>query len=240
MIDSFDPLHGMRLYIIGDIHGRSDLLDQMVGKIRDDIASHAETDCLTVTLGDYVDRGRDSRGVLERLSRNPFPTRYIGLKGNHESLLEMFMTNPAIGGQWRHLGGLATLDSYGVPIHEVSNGRGFEEAARALRAAIPQHHLEFLAALQPFASVGRYYLCHAGVRPGIPLAEQSIEDLLWIRGEFLDSDETFEKLIIHGHTPNEMPEVRPNRVNLDTGAFASGRLTCLVIDGEQSRFIFTG
>lgn len=238
MIDSFDPLLGMRLYIIGDIHGRSDLLDQMVGRIHDDVASHGEADCLTVTLGDYVDRGRDSRGVLERLSRNPFPTRYVALKGNHEALLEMFLTNPAIGGQWRHLGGLATLASYGVSVQEVMKGRGFEEAAHALRAAIPQHHQQFLSALEPFVSIGRYYLCHAGVRPGIPLAEQNIEDLMWIRGEFLNSDASFEKLIIHGHTPNEMPEIRSNRINLDTGAFATGRLTCLVIEGEQTRFIF--
>src|SRR5262245_34696893 len=146
MIDPLDPVHGMRLYIIGDIHGRSDLLDQMVAKIQDDIASHGETDCLTVTLGDYVDRGRDSRGVLERLSRNPFPTRYVALKGNHEALLEMFLSNPAIGDQWRHLGGLETLDSYGVPIQEVMWGLGFEEAARALRAAIPPHHSQFLSA----------------------------------------------------------------------------------------------
>jgi len=240
MIDSFDPLQGMRLYVIGDIHGRSDLLDQMVAKIRDDIAGHGETDCLTVTLGDYVDRGPDSRGVLERLSGNPFPTRLIALKGNHEALLEMFLTNPAIGGQWRHLGGLATLDSYGVSVQEVMKGRGFEEAAQALHAAIPEHHLQFLSDLEPFVSIGRYYLCHAGVRPGVALPQQSIEDLLWIRGEFLNSEGSFEKLIIHGHTPNEMPEVRPNRINLDTGAYASGRLTCLVIEGEQSRFIFTG
>ena len=239
MSDPFAPTDGMRLYIIGDIHGRSDLLDQMVGKIRNDIAHHGETDCLTVTLGDYVDRGRDSRGVLERLSHNPFPTRYIGLKGNHEVLLETFLRNPAIGSQWRHLGGLQTLQSYGVSIQEVIRGRGFEEAAHALRAAIPQHHLQFLSALEPSITIGRYYLCHAGVRPGIPLAKQSVEDLLWIRDEFLNSEASFEKLIIHGHTPHEMPEIRPNRINLDTGAFATGRLTCLVIEAEQSRFIFT-
>jgi calcineurin-like phosphoesterase family protein len=239
MIDPFDPVHGMRLYIIGDIHGRSDLLDQMVAKIREDIAGHGEIDCLTVTLGDYVDRGRDSRGVLERLSRNPFPTRYMALKGNHEALLEMFLKNPAIGEQWCQLGGLETLHSYGVSIQQVMWGRGFEDAAHTLRAAIPEHHYRFLSALRPFVSVDRYYLCHAGVRPGIPLAQQRIEDLLWIRDEFLNSEANFEKLIIHGHTPNEMPEVRPNRINLDTGAFATGRLTCLVIEGDQSRFIFT-
>src|SRR4029078_8168105 len=178
----------MRLYVIGDIHGRSDLLDQMVAKIRDDVANHAETDCLTVTLGDYVDRGRDSRGVLELLSGNPFPTRYIALKGNHEALLETFLANPAIGDQWRHLGGVATLESYGVSVQEVMKGVGFEEAAQALRAAIPPHHMQFLSTLELFVSVGRYYLCHAGVRPGIPLAQQSSDDLLWIRGEFLNSN----------------------------------------------------
>ena len=88
-------------------------------------------------------------------------------------------------------------------------------------------------------TIGRYYLCHAGIRPGIPLAKQSVEDLLWIRDEFLNSEVSFEKLIIHGHTPHEMPEIRPNRINLDTAAFATGRLTCLVLEAEQSRFIFT-
>src|SRR4029078_9120317 len=109
----------MRLYIIGDIHGRSDLLDELVGKIRDDMASHDAADCLTITLGDYVDRGPDSRRGMERLSRNPFPTPYVGVKWNHEPMLERFMPDPSIAHQWRRFGGLETLHSYGVPIKDV-------------------------------------------------------------------------------------------------------------------------
>lgn len=234
-----EAILSMRLYVIGDIHGRADLLDQIVEKIRNDLASHGEIDCVTVTLGDYLDRGPDSRGVIERLSRNPFPTRYVALKGNHEALLESFLRDPATADHWRRLGGLETLHSYGVPIGELMVGRGYDQAAKALRAAIPAEHVRFLSSLEPFVSIGKYFLCHAGVRSNVPLNQQSLDDLLWIRDEFLNSDVVFEKMIIHGHTPREWPEVRPNRINIDTGAFATGRLTCLVLEEMRERFIFT-
>jgi serine/threonine protein phosphatase 1 len=240
MTEVLKAVTGIRLYVIGDIHGRADLLDRMVGKIRDDLAAHGETDCLTITLGDYIDRGPDSRGVIERLSQNPFPTRYVALKGNHEALFEAFMLDPTVANHWRRLGGLETLHSYGVPIQDLMVGKGYDRAAQALIAAMPQEHLSFLSSLEPFVTVGNYFLCHAGVRPNVPLAQQSIDDLLWIRNEFLDSKVMFEKMIIHGHTPCEWPEVRPNRTNIDTGAFATGRLTCLVIDKEETRFLYTG
>ena len=234
-----ESILSMRLYVIGDIHGRADLLDQIVEKIRDDIATHREIDCVTVTLGDYVDRGPNSRGVIDRLSRNPFPTRYIGLKGNHEALLEAFLRDPSVADRWRKLGGLETMHSYGVPISELMVGRGYDQAAKALKAAMPPEHIRFLSSLEPFVMIGKYFLCHAGVRPHVPLPWQNINDLLWIREEFLDSDIVFEKMIIHGHTPHEWPEVRPNRINIDTGAFATGRLTCLVLEEQQERFLFT-
>jgi serine/threonine protein phosphatase 1 len=118
-------------------------------------------------------------------------------------------------------------------------GQGFEEAARALSAAVPKDHLAFIASLKPYVIVNGCFFCHAGIRPGVPLEQQSLRDLLWIREEFLNSQEDFGKMIIHGHSPNEWPEVRPNRVNIDTGAFATGRLTCLVIDRGRGRFLFT-
>src|SRR6187401_2747364 len=117
----FETISGMRLYIIGDVHGRADLLDQMVGQIRDDMATHGEVVSLTVTLGDYVDRGPDSRGVLERLSHNPFPTPYVALKGNHEELFEAFLDDVSDGKHWLKLGGLQTLRSYGVPVNSLSS-----------------------------------------------------------------------------------------------------------------------
>lgn len=234
------PNDNRRLYVIGDIHGRADLLDQIIDEIDRDIEKHGRSECLTITLGDYVDRGPDSRGVLERLVRNPFPTDYVALKGNHEALFETFMRRPPLADVWRDLGGLETLHSYGVPVNDLMLGKGHEEAARALSAAVPETHRAFLKSLPNCMSIGQYFLCHAGVRPGVPLDRQSINDLLWIRHEFLKSKEDFGKMVIHGHTPNEWPEVRPNRINIDTGAFATGRLTCLVIDaGGGGRFLFT-
>jgi serine/threonine protein phosphatase 1 len=228
-----------KLYIIGDIHGRSDLLDRIVDEIYRDVERDGRRECLTITLGDYVDRGPDSRGVLERLARNPFPTDYVGVKGNHEVLFETFLRDPSVANHWRSFGGLETLHSYGVPVSDLMVGKGAEEAARALSAAVPEQHLAFLASLRSSISIGEYFFCHAGVRPGVPLDRQNVNDLFWIRDEFLKSKQAFGKMVIHGHSANEWPEVRPNRVNIDTGAFATGRLTCLVIDGGRGRFLFT-
>jgi serine/threonine protein phosphatase 1 len=108
-----------------------------------------------------------------------------------------------------------------------------------LRAAVPEEHRAFFASLKPFVNIGNYFFCHAGIRPNVPLDRQDIKDLLWIRDEFLNSKRDFGKMVVHGHSPNEWPEVRRNRINIDTGAFATGRLTCLVIDGERSHFLFT-
>lgn len=239
MNSDFEAIARIRMYVIGDIHGRLDLLDRLVAKIKDDMSQHGEADCLAVTLGDYVDRGPDSRGVLDRLVANPFPMRYVALKGNHEALLETFLKDPSTGAHWRRLGGLETLHSYGVPIKGLMVGKGYDEAAAALRAAMPTSHIQFLTSLEHFATIGKYFLCHAGVRPNVPLTQQSVDDLLWIRDDFLNSDLFFGKIIIHGHTPREWPEIRPNRINIDTGAFATGRLTCLVLDEPNERFIYT-
>jgi diadenosine tetraphosphatase ApaH/serine/threonine PP2A family protein phosphatase len=229
-----------RLYVIGDIHGRSDLLDRMVAAICRDLEARPVGSALTVTLGDYVDRGPDSRGVIERLMRNPFPTSLVALRGNHESLFESFMDDPPVAGQWRRLGGLETLHSYGVSVASLMMGKDYEKAAEALRAALPPTHLEFLRSLWTSLPVGKYFMCHAGVRPGIPLDRQSEEDMLWIREEFLSSRADFGKIVVHGHTPTESPEVLPNRINIDTGAFMTGRLTCAVLDkGRPPRFLST-
>jgi len=177
--------------------------------------------------------------VLERLARNPFPAGYVALKGNHEVLFESFLNEASNAAMWRRLGGLETLHSYGVRTTNLKLGRGVEEAAHALNAALPETHRAFLSSLRNSLCIDGYFLCHAGVRPNIPLDRQSVDDLFWIRDEFLNSKQDFGKMIIHGHSPHEWPEVKPNRVNIDTGAFATGRLTCLAIDGDRSRFIFT-
>jgi serine/threonine protein phosphatase 1 len=225
-----------RLYAIGDIHGRLDLLERAIAAIAADVEENGPA-ALTVTLGDYVDRGPASRGVIERLSVNPFPTPYVALKGNHEGLLEAFLTDPAVGPHWRQLGGLETLHSYGVPVAEMMLGRGYAEASERLRIALPAAHMNFLRSLKTSLIHGRYFLCHAGVRPGVPLARQSEEDLMWIREAFLSSTMDFGKIVVHGHTPGPEPEVLANRINIDTGAFATGRLTCIALAEDGHRFL---
>ena len=133
-MNSSSPSAPARLYVIGDIHGRADLLDRMVEQITRDLQSSPIDDCLTVTLGDYIDRGPDSRGVIDRLARNPFPTGYIALKGNHEALLDQFLRDPSVADHWRRLGGLETLHSYGVAVGAMMMGRDYPEGAAALRA----------------------------------------------------------------------------------------------------------
>jgi serine/threonine protein phosphatase 1 len=228
---------GHRLYVIGDIHGRSDLLDRIIGEIKRDLDARPPAAASTITLGDYIDRGPDSRGVLDRLAGGGLPTHHIALKGNHEELFQSFLASPAVGAQWRHLGGLETLHSYGVSVAQVMRGKGFEEASTALRQAVPDEHLRFIAELKLCVTVNGYFFCHAGVRPGVALERQQAKDLLWIRDEFLRSKFSFGKVVVHGHSPVEEPEVLPNRINLDTGAFITGRLTCLVLDGSARRFI---
>jgi serine/threonine protein phosphatase 1 len=238
MNDPYSNLDVSRIYVIGDIHGRLDLLDSLISRIHVDLKSAPTPEPLTVTLGDYIDRGPNSRGVLERLAHNPFLMPYVALKGNHEELLTAFLDDPSVLSKWRRLGGLETLHSYGIPVSPLMLGTGFEEAADLLRAALPEAHLEFVSSLKLSASSSSYFFCHAGIRPGIPLERQSAEDLLWIRQEFLNSKMNFGKRVVHGHTPTERPEVLPNRINIDTGAYATGQLTCLVLEGGQHRFLF--
>jgi serine/threonine protein phosphatase 1 len=230
------PNENKRIYAIGDIHGRLDLLDRMIEAIARDAKEH-EGDSLTVTLGDYVDRGPKSRGVLDRLLRSPFPGDYVALKGNHEALLETFLADPRTGTHWQHLGGLETMNSFGVRAATLLGGLDFDRASAQLGAALTPEHVKFLSSLKMSHTAGGYFFCHAGVRPGVPLDRQSDEDLLWIRDEFLNSDADFGKIVVHGHTPVVAPHVRANRINIDTGAYATGRLTCVVLEGERHRFI---
>jgi serine/threonine protein phosphatase 1 len=227
-----------RLYVIGDIHGRLDLLDKMVNAIHRDAKTY-DGQSLTVTLGDYVDRGPNSRGVLDLLLTNPFPGRYVALKGNHEALLENFLKLPEIGPYWRQLGGLETLYSFGISVAPLMRDQNYDEASKQLRAVLSPAQVKFLASLKPSLAIGNFFLCHAGVRPGVRLDRQSEEDLLWIRDDFLFSEDNFGKIVVHGHTPVEQPDVRANRINIDTGAFATGRLTCLVVEGDSYRMITT-
>lgn len=225
---------GVRIYAIGDVHGRADLLDRLISRIDAHVAAHPIERPILLFVGDYVDRGSGSRQVLDLLTASAGAREMVFLRGNHEEFMVNFLTKPAMLRDWGKVGGFETLMSYGVtPVLNADAGTQME-LAKALAAALPPEHRQFLQSLLPSFSCGGYYFAHAGVRPGVPLAAQRTEDLLWIRDEFLLHEEKFEKIIIHGHTPVPEIDVRPNRINIDTGAYITGRLSCLVL--EKDRF----
>jgi serine/threonine protein phosphatase 1 len=228
---------GVRIYAIGDIHGRADLLDRMLDHIDADLAANPVHIGIRVFLGDYIDRGPASREVLDRLVAHSRAGRSVFLKGNHESYLTRFLTDPSILGDWQRYGGLETLMSYGITPSINADAATQAQLAAALDQALPGSHRQFIGSLKSSYTCGDFFFVHAGIRPGIPLAKQREEDLLWIREDFLLCEEDFSKIIVHGHTPVSQPDVRPNRINIDTGAFATGQLTCLVLDEDQTYFI---
>lgn len=227
---------GMRIYAVGDIHGRADLLDELLRRIDVDRAD-GKAECLEIFLGDYIDRGPTSRQVIDRLWRRGTERKAIFISGNHETLLKEFLGNPRKLDDWQRLGGLETLISYGLRPRLNMNAADQARLAEDLRHMMPAEHASFLSHLKPSFLCGDYFFVHAGVRPGVALAEQVERDLFWIRDEFLLHEENFGKIIVHGHTPVPKPEVRPNRVNIDTGAYATGRLTCLRLEGESIGFL---
>jgi serine/threonine protein phosphatase 1 len=227
----------MRIYAIGDIHGRADLLEKMLDRIDAHLASKLVRNPIQVFLGDYIDRGPASREVLELLVARDRSFRSVFLKGNHERYLTEFLGNPSILEDWQRLGGLETLISYGVKPTLNADAATQIQLAAALDQALPQSHRQFLGNLESSFTCGDFFFVHAGVRPGVPLNKQREEDLLWIRQDFLLYEEDFSKIIVHGHTPVIEPEVHPNRINIDTGAYATGQLTCLVLEGDKKDFI---
>ncbi len=228
---------GLRVYAIGDIHGRLDLLDPLLAKIEADLEGHPVDQSLQVFLGDYIDRGQASAEVIERLIGRSARYPTICLKGNHEACLLEFLENPEILNAWAHNGGLTTLLSYGVEPVLHSDPRTSTRIAAALAEVMPPSHLDFLFDLPLTFTCGDYLFVHAGIRPGIPFARQREEDLLWIRDAFLSHEALFEKVIVHGHTPVMEPQIRTNRINIDTGAYATGRLTCLRLEGEDIQLL---
>ena len=229
---------GVRLYAVGDIHGRLDLLETMHADIIDDLALNPIAAPEIIYVGDYCDRGPSTSGVIARLLAPPagLPAA-IHLKGNHEDIWLSFLEDPGVMDNWVHLGGLATLESYGVPTSAIDHGRGAEAARDALIEAMPPAHLEFLRGLPTRHQRAPYFFCHAGVKPGVPLDAQKDRDLIWIRREFLDSTRDHGARVVHGHTPCDAPEILANRINVDTGAYATGRLTCAVLEGDGVRIL---
>ncbi|HWK47588.1 MAG TPA: metallophosphoesterase family protein [Stellaceae bacterium] len=232
---------GTRVYAVGDIHGRGDLLESLHDKIRQDAFTAQAPRNVVVYLGDYVDRGPDSAQVIDLLINRPLlGFEHVHLKGNHETAMLHFLVDAQAGIDWMSFGGDATLFSYGVrPPQRLAETDGLERAQAELLQVVPRSHLAFLTRLQPYHIENDFFFVHAGIRPGVPFERQTEEDLLWIRGPFLDSGADFGKIVVHGHTIDEQPVLRRNRIGIDTGAYTTGKLTCLVIEGAEYGFLQT-
>lgn len=228
---------GLRVYAIGDIHGCAALLDLLHRSIEADATGYPGQKHV-VYLGDFMDRGPDSKGVLDRLMhRVPRGFRAHYIKGNHDQAALDFLDHPETYRVWRSFGAGDTLLSYGVrpPLYESEDQ--MIAARDAFRHALPPEHLAFLQRLQLMVTIGDYAFVHAGVRPGVPLERQTEQDLLWIRDEFLFSSASHEKTVVHGHTPLPSPVRTVNRISVDTGAYATGVLTAAVLEGKGCRFL---
>lgn len=241
-VDNARVPDGLRIYAIGDIHGRNDLLERLHARITHDARSIAAgVRPVVVYLGDYVDRGLHSREVIDLLLDHPlagFEAHY--LKGNHDQQLLDFLAVPASGVNWMRYGGDATLYSYGVRFPK-DQPREFHLKLMSdqLREVIPERHLAFFQALKLTHETGDYLFVHAGIHPEKRLEDQSADDMLWIREEFLESDVDLGRVVVHGHSVTDLPEVRENRIGVDTGAVFSNRLSCLVLEGSRRRFLST-
>jgi serine/threonine protein phosphatase 1 len=227
---------GVRIYAVGDIHGCRAELTRLLANIRDDANGFTGAREL-IFLGDYVDRGPDSKGTIELLLKPPAGFRVQYLRGNHDQAVLDFLSDPGFFRTWREFGARETLLSYGVRPPRFEDEAAFMEARDELRSAMPETHLNFLTQLPLSAKIGGYYFAHAGVRPGVKLDSQSAEDLLWIRDAFLMSDNDLGAIVVHGHTPTDSPVRRANRIGVDTGCYATGKLTAAVLEGAACRFI---
>jgi serine/threonine protein phosphatase 1 len=223
-----------RIYAVGDIHGRADLLEETIARIDDDLQRRPITYAAEVYVGDYIDRGADSKGVIDQLAVRMVHNHAICLRGNHEDLMEKFLADAAVLPAWLQLGGLQTLASYGV---SVSRDMPPADVHRAFLTAFPPAHDAFLRCLRNNIRCGDFLFVHAGIRPNVPLSSQDPNDLMWIRDEFLTSTRDHGVYVVHGHTPVPHAEVHSNRVNIDTGAWRTGMLTCIAIEGTEILFL---
>lgn len=232
---------GVRVYAVGDIHGRADLLVRLHRKIAADAAGAAGGRCIVVYVGDYVDRGPDTCGVIDELLGETLAGfERVFLKGNHEDFLTRFLADGSMGDVWFMNGGIETLESYGIDMAPwVWDAHGLESVQKLMHERMGPGHLEFFRTLELYRVIGDYIFVHAGLRPGVPLDRQDPRDFMWIRHEFLESRDSFGGIVVHGHTPFPEPEVRANRIGIDTKAWQSGHLTCLVLDGAERRFMQT-
>jgi serine/threonine protein phosphatase 1 len=227
------------LYAIGDIHGRADCLKRAQDLIDRDVAERgADERALEIYIGDYVDRGPRSKEVIDLLVRRQATRKLIALRGNHEILMDSFLKGRIPFEDWRRLGGLETILSYGVDARRLLEQGGIEP--RDFAEKVPASHLQFLSTLTNIHVAGRYCFVHAGLRPGVPIERQSPEDLAWIREDFLNFPGDFGLIVVHGHTPITNIDFLRNRINIDTGAYLSNRLSVLRIDAEGACALESG
>ena len=231
---------GQRVYAIGDIHGRLDLLEALLDRVHADDAGRNDAETHLVLLGDLIDRGPESAGVVRRAMAGD--ARFASLsvvKGNHEaSLLSVLDGDTRWLTSWLSFGGHAALTSWGVPAAVIADGDP-DAICTAARAAVSQEEWAWLARLPAARRIGGYMFVHAGIRPGVSLDKQTDDDLLWIRDAFLNDASDHGAMIVHGHTISREPETRPNRVGIDTGAYLSGTLTALGLEGAERWFLST-
>ncbi len=233
-----------RVYAIGDVHGRVDLLMELLDRIGgDDWRRKQRDDTTLVLLGDYIDRGPNSREVIDFIIklREQWPS-VTCLMGNHEQVFQMaiqgdeqavrFFTRQGVGGR-------ETLMSYGARADELDR-MSATELWEWIDQAVPQAHKDFLASLNSMAIIGDYAFVHAGIQPGVPMEEQEETDLYWIRDTFLEDEAPHPYMIVHGHSIRESVERRSNRIGIDTGAYATGRLTAIGLEGTDCWFLSTG
>jgi serine/threonine protein phosphatase 1 len=228
-----------RVYAIGDIHGRADLLIKMHHAVSKHAAISPPADQLIVYLGDYVDRGLEVKETLNILTSSPLQEFHtIFLKGNHEEMLLSFLMDSATLDDWLLLGGQATMMSYGLSSPgQAPHPRQAEDIRQKFIHAFPNGHRDFLLKLKTTYQAGDYLFVHAGLRPGVPLDKQTAEDYLWIREPFLINRKSMGVRVVHGHHITPRPETLPNRIGVDTGAYATGRLSCVVLEADRVEFI---
>lgn len=231
---------GERVYAIGDVHGRLDLLETLLDWIDADDAMRRPARSTVVFLGDLIDRGPHSRQVIDHVIARDWRGRAVRhLQGNHEEVMLLALSGDLEGMRfWSRIGGEATLESYGVPRAVVSQGTA-QDMVDALLPLVPRAHTAFLNKMEDRIAIGNYLFVHAGIRPGIAVEKQKVSDLRWIRDEFLAHEGDHGAVVVHGHTITDEVEEYPNRIGIDTGAFASGRLTALVLDGDERDYLAT-
>jgi serine/threonine protein phosphatase 1 len=228
--DQYALPEGVRVYAIGDIHGCDDLLVDLLAAIDAHLRIEPVARPIEVVLGDFIDRGPDSRGVIDRLMAAPEGRRRVVLRGNHEQWLLEALRDPRRIEGWLMEGGHQTLASFDAAPERLRRPLDAEALAAEAREKIGRERLEFVASTKLCAQIGDFLFVHAGLRPGRPLTSQAPDDLLWIREPFLSGRLDFPFMIVHGHTPANDVEVVGGRLGVDVGAYARNRLACAVIE----------